>query len=60
MNTTNLKRDNANLPRKLRSPFQLPRRRHDPWLVLNLLSFNSESGWNRIFNPVQSRENVWC
>jgi len=59
MNTTNVKQCTLTVTRKLESRPQLRRHRHDPWLVLNLLTFNSRSGWNRIFNPVQSRENVW-
>ena len=54
MNTTRM---NQNKPRK----WVLSRRRwHDPMLVLNMSIFNSGSGWNRIFNPVPARENVWC
>jgi hypothetical protein len=59
MNPTNVKQRTVTVIRKLESRPQLRRRRHDPWLVLNLLTFNSGSGWNHIFNPVQSRENVW-
>jgi hypothetical protein len=59
MNTINLKQRNVTPTRKLKSRFQLSRRRRDPWLVLSLLSFNSGDKWNRIFNPLQSRENVW-
>ena len=37
---------------------------HNPMLVLNMSIFNSEAGWetgwNRIFNPNPSHENVWC
>jgi hypothetical protein len=39
---------------------QRRRRRHDPWLVLNMSIFNFEPGRNEIFNPLQSHENVWC
>jgi len=28
-------------------------------LVLNMSIFNSGSSWNRIFNPISQRENVW-
>ena len=34
-------------------------RRHDPMLVLNMSIFNSDRGWNRIFNPPLQHENVW-
>jgi hypothetical protein len=40
--------------------FQQRRRRHDPWLALNMSIFNFQPGWNEIFNPLQSHENVWC
>jgi hypothetical protein len=36
------------------------RRSGDPLLVLNMSIFNSGNGWNRIFNSVPQRENVWC
>jgi hypothetical protein len=36
------------------------KRSGDPMLVLNMSIFNSGSSWNRIFNPVPQRENVWC
>jgi hypothetical protein len=29
-------------------------------LVLNMSNFNSGSSWDRIFNAVLHRENVWC
>ena len=35
------------------------RRSGDPMLVLNMSIFNSGSSWNRIFNPIPQRENVW-
>ena len=35
------------------------RRVGDAMLVLNMSVFNFEPGWNRIFNPVPARENVW-
>jgi hypothetical protein len=36
-----------------------PRRRHDPMLVLNMSRLNFESGWNRVFNVVPARANLW-
>ena len=56
MKTTNLKQTNVAKQRKF---FQWRRRWHDPMLVLNMSIFNSGSSWNRIFNPVPQRENVW-
>ena len=56
MKTTNLKQTRVAKPQKR---FQWRRRWHDPMLVLNMSIFNSGSGWNRIFNPVPQRENVW-
>jgi hypothetical protein len=44
----------------LRRWFQRRRRRHDPWLALNMSIFNFQPGRNEIFNPLQSHENVWC
>jgi len=35
------------------------RRSGDPLLVLNMSTFNFDSGWNRIFNPIPQRENIW-
>jgi hypothetical protein len=35
------------------------RRRHDPWLVLNMSFFNFQPGRNEIFNPLRNYENVW-
>jgi hypothetical protein len=46
--------------KKSRRWFPARRRWHDPMLVLNMSIFNSGSSWNRIFNPVPQRENVWC
>jgi hypothetical protein len=56
MKTTNLKQTSVAKPRKW---FQRRRRRHDPMLVLNMSIFNFDGGWNRIFNPLPQRENVW-
>jgi hypothetical protein len=35
------------------------RRSGDPMLVLNMSIFNFDGGWNRVFNPIPQRENVW-
>jgi hypothetical protein len=56
MKTINLKQTNLTKQRKF---CQRRSRWHDPMLVLNMSIFNSGSGWNRIFNPVPQRENVW-
>lgn len=45
--------------KKSRKLFRTRRRRHDRMLVLSMSLFNSGSSWNRIFNPVPERENVW-
>jgi hypothetical protein len=37
--------------------FHKRRRQHDPWLALNMSIFNFEGGWDRIFNPINAREN---
>jgi hypothetical protein len=57
MNRTNLK---LNKIKRSQNWFRMRRRRHDPMLVLNMSIFNSGGGWNRIFNPLPQRENVWC
>ena len=50
MNSTYLGRNEMGLMERLRI-HRLPRRfRHDPWLVLNIATFNFEAGWNRTFN----------
>jgi hypothetical protein len=46
--------------KKFRKWLRARQRWHDPMLVLNMSIFNSGSSWNRIFNPVSQRENVWC
>jgi hypothetical protein len=56
MKTTNFKQTSVAKPRKW---FQQHRRWHDPLLVLNMSTFNFDSGWNRIFNPIPQRENIW-
>ena len=56
MKPTNLKQTNVAKPRKW---FQRRRRWHDPMLVLNMSIFNFDGGWNRVFNPIPQRENIW-
>jgi hypothetical protein len=56
MNRTNLNQK-VTLNQRLRKSSQRQRRRHDPWLLLNMSAFNFERGWNRVFNPV--RQNAW-
>jgi hypothetical protein len=36
--------------------FARRRRMHDPMLVLNMSIFNFADGWDRIFNPLKTRE----
>ena len=45
---------------KSRRWFRRRRRLHDPMLVLSMSLFNSGRSWERIFNPVSERENVWA
>jgi hypothetical protein len=59
MNKTNRSNRNTNKRSDWRKRLQPRRRRHDPMLVLNMSAFNFEPGWNRVFNPVPARENVW-
>jgi hypothetical protein len=56
MNRTNLNQK-VTLNQRLRKSSQRQRRRHDPWLLLNMSEFNFERGWNRVFNPI--RQNAW-
>jgi len=39
--------------------FQRPRAAHNPMPVLNMSIFNAGKSWQRIFNPIPQRENVW-
>ena len=55
----NYKKEQNKLTNKLRNLFRKRRRQHDPMLVFSISIFNFEGGWNRIFNPVTQRENVW-
>jgi hypothetical protein len=45
--------------KKPRRRFSARRHWHDPMLVLNMSIFNFDGGWNRVFNPIPQRENVW-
>ena len=47
-------------PAKLPKWFRRRRRAHDRMLVLNMSIFNSGKAWDRIFNPITYRENVWA
>ena len=76
MNRTNLRNDAVNgrvrspgAPKRVDGPatrpyqnrwFRFRRRRHDPWLVLNMSMFNCEAGRTEIFNPIRSHQNIWC
>ena len=57
MKTTNLRNTNA---AKSRKAFRARRRPHDPMLVLNMSIFNSGRSWDRIFDVIPRRENVWA
>ena len=46
------------LVQKLRHRFAPRGRRHDPFLVLSLATFNSGDSWAEIFSPLKVRENV--
>jgi hypothetical protein len=56
MNRTNFGQSNVALKPQPRKRFQFRRRRHDPWLVLNMSIFNFEPGRNEVFNPLRSYE----
>jgi len=42
-----------NFRNTLRKAFRRRARRHDPMLVLNMLTFNFTDGWNRTFSKHQ-------
>ena len=64
MNATSSKQIKVSRSRRRPACFGSRRRYHNPMLVLNMSIFNSETGWetgwNRIFSPRPSHENVWC
>ena len=43
---------------KIRRLFRPRQRRHDPFLVLSLATFNSGDSWAEVFSPLKVRENV--
>jgi len=43
--------------RTWRQILQRRRRIHDPMLVFNMSIFNSDGGWERIFDPLKAHEN---
>jgi hypothetical protein len=57
MKTTNFRNANAAKSRKSFRPRPRP---HDPMLVLNMSIFNSGRSWERIFDVIPRRENVWA
>jgi hypothetical protein len=57
MKTTNSKNTNAAKPRKSLRPRSRP---HDPMLVFSMSIFNSGRSWDRIFDVIPRRENVWA
>ena len=57
MKTVRLTERNRARPRRW---FQRRRRAHDAMLVLNMSIFNAGGSWERIFNPIAQRENVWA
>ena len=57
MKTTNLRKTNA---AKSRKSFRVRPRPHDPMLVFSMSIFNSGRSWDRIFDVIPRRENVWA
>jgi hypothetical protein len=57
MKTTDLKNVKTKKSRKWFRPRPRP---HDPMLVLSMLIFNSGRSWDRIFDLIPRRENVWA
>ncbi len=60
MNSGKVTERKISISRKSRKLLQAGRRPHDPMLVLNMSIFNFQPAWNRIFNPLKQRENVWA
>ena len=60
MNSTQLGRNKIGFKKRLREYWMGRGVRHDPWLVLNMASFNFEGGWNRTFNPLRANTIVRC
>jgi hypothetical protein len=57
MKTTHFRNTNA---AKSRKAFRGRPRPHDAMLVLNMSIFNSGRSWDRIFDVIPRRENVWA
>ena len=57
MKTTNLRHTNGARSRRW---FRRRRRPQDPMLVLSMSIFNSGRSWERIFDVIPRRENVWA
>jgi hypothetical protein len=51
--TMTAKQSKDNFRNALRKAFRRRARRHDPMLVLNMLTFNFTDGWNRTFSKHQ-------
>jgi len=51
--TMTAKQRKDNFRNALRKAFRRRARRHDPMLVLNMLTFNFTDGWNRTFSKHQ-------
>jgi hypothetical protein len=60
MNSTHSGRNRIGFEERLRKYRMRRRFRPDPWLVLNMASFNFEGGWNRTFNPLRASATVRC
>jgi len=54
---TKIGRDRRSVTDTLREIFRRRQRIHDPMLVFNMSIFNSDGGWERIFDPLKAHEN---
>ena len=54
MNSTHPRQNKNDFANAFRAFLQRRKFRHDPWLVFNMASFNSEGSWNRIFDPLRA------
>ena len=60
MNSTYLGPNKIGSRERFRTHRLRRRFRHDPWLVLNMATFNFEGGWNRTFNPLRASATGRC
>lgn len=60
MSSTHLGMNRIGFKERLRKYRMRRRSRHDPWLVLNMATFNFEGGWDRTFNLLRASATGRC